>query len=113
MYCRGCGTRNEEDARFCNSCGERLTSQEPSVVRPVHVPNHLVWAILVTIFCCMPFGIVSIAYAAQVNGKLASGDLDGAQETSDNAKKWAWVSFWVGVGTTLIGLLLVAVGLVL
>ena len=25
-----------------------------------NIPNHLVWAILSTLFCCLPFGIVSI-----------------------------------------------------
>ena len=39
------------------------------------VPNNLVWAILSTLFCCLPAGIVSIVYAAQVNGKLAAGDI--------------------------------------
>ena len=45
------------------------------------VPNNLVWAILSTLFCCLPAGIVSIVYAAQVNGKLAAGDIAGAQES--------------------------------
>ena len=43
-----------------------------------YVPNHLVWAILSTLFCCLPLGIVSIVFAAQVNGKLAAGDVAGA-----------------------------------
>jgi len=37
------------------------------------VPNYLVQAILCTICCCLPFGIVAIVYAAQVNGKVAGG----------------------------------------
>ena len=40
--------------------------------------NYLVWAILTTLFCCLPLGIVSIVFAAQVDGKLASGDYAGA-----------------------------------
>lgn len=58
------------------------TSQE-------YVPNHLVWAILTTLFCCLPLGIVSIVYAAQVDGKRAAGDLTGAWEASRKAKTWA------------------------
>ena len=63
------------------------------------IPNHLVWAILSTLFCCLPAGIVSIVYAAQVNGKLAAGDIAGAQESSEKAKKWAiWSAIaWVVV----------------
>jgi hypothetical protein len=52
-------------------------------------PNNLVWAILVTLFCCLPFGIVSIVYAAQVNGKWQAGDAAGAQESSRKARQWA------------------------
>jgi len=61
------------------------------------VPNNLVWAILATLFCCLPGGIVSIVYAAQVNGKLAAGDIAGAQDSSEKAKKWAIYSAIAGV----------------
>ena len=74
-------------------------------------PNNLVWAILTTLFCCLPFGIVSIVYAAQVNGKWAAGDAQGARESSDKAKKWA---IWAAVSGVVIGvlyaILVIAVG---
>ncbi len=57
-----------------------------------YVPNHLVWAILSTLFCCLPLGIVSIVYASQVDGKRAAGDISGAREASDKAKFWAMLS---------------------
>jgi ABC-type multidrug transport system permease subunit len=50
--------------------------------------NYLVESILVTIFCCQPFGIISIVYASQVNSKYALGDYEGAKIASQNAKKW-------------------------
>lgn len=61
------------------------------------VSNNLVWAILSTLFCCLPLGIVSIVFAAQVNTKLAAGDVAGAQESAAKAKKWAIYSVigWV------------------
>jgi hypothetical protein len=61
------------------------------------VSNNLVWAILSTLFCCLPLGIVSIVFAAQVNTKLAAGDVVGARESADKAKKWAIYSViaWV------------------
>ncbi len=62
-----------------------------------HVPNYLVWAILATLCCCLPGGIVAIVYAAQVDGKLASGDYHGAVEASNNAKMWSWISFGGGL----------------
>jgi Interferon-induced transmembrane protein len=61
------------------------------------VPNYLPQAILSTIFCCQPIGIVAIVYAAQVNGKQEAGDYEGAIKASDNAKKWCWISFAVGI----------------
>lgn len=65
-------------------------------------PNNLVWAILTTLFCCLPLGIVSIVYAAQVNGKFAAGDLAGAQDSSRKAKQWAIWSAVAGVVVMVI-----------
>lgn len=50
--------------------------------------NYLVESILVTIFCCQPFGIVGIVYASQVNSKFAAGDYQGALKASKSAKSW-------------------------
>lgn len=50
--------------------------------------NYLVESILVTILCCMPFGIVGIVFASQVNTKFAAGDKDGALRSSENTKNW-------------------------
>lgn len=74
-------------------------------------PNYLVWAILTTIFCCMPTGIVSIVFAAQVNSKWQMGDIDGAMNSSKNAKTWAWVSFGVGLVTYIVYIALVFLGI--
>ncbi|MBB1062150.1 CD225/dispanin family protein [Marilutibacter spongiae] len=57
-----------------------------------YVPNNLVWAILTTLFCCMPLGIVSIVYAARVDGLRAAGDIAGARSAADSARNWALAS---------------------
>ncbi len=75
------------------------------------IPNYLVQAILVTFFCCLPLGIVSIIFAAQVNSKLAVGDVQGALASSRQAKQWAWIAFGVGAGCILIYILLMVLGL--
>ena len=72
--------------------------------RPPDIPNYLVQSILVTIFCCLPFGIVAIINAAQVGSKLGVGDIAGASEASEKAKKWCWVSFWIGLVAVVFGL---------
>jgi ABC-type arginine/histidine transport system permease subunit len=68
------------------------------------IPNYLVQSILVTLCCCLPFGIVAIIFAAQVNSKLAAGDVAGAREASGNAKRWCWIAFGVGIVLQLIWL---------
>ena len=59
--------------------------------------NWLVEAILVTILCCLPFGIVGIVYAAQVNTKTPAGDMEGAEKARNEAAKWTKIGFWVGI----------------
>jgi hypothetical protein len=64
--------------------------------------NHLVWAILTTVLCCLPFGIPAIIFASQVDGKYASGDYQGAEESSRKAKTWSLVAgITGGVGILL------------
>ena len=69
---------------------------------PTFVPNYLGPAIVVALFCCPIPGIPAILYAAQVNNKLAAGDVAGAMESSRKAKLWVWVTFWVGIAANVI-----------
>jgi hypothetical protein len=69
-----------------------------------------VWAILSTLFCCLPFGIVSIVFAAQVDSKYNAGDHAGSVNASENAKKWAIISAVVAVALTALWFL-VAIGI--
>lgn len=66
------------------------------------VPNLLVPAILCTICCCMPAGIVAIVKAAQANARVAAGDRAGARKAADEAHFWCWLSFAIGIVVTLI-----------
>lgn len=59
--------------------------------------NYLVESILVTIFCCIPLGIVGIVYGAQVNSKYAAGDFEGALKASNQAKSWVTWGFISGL----------------
>jgi hypothetical protein len=99
MFCRKCGAQNEDNAYNCVRCGEIL--QQPVTILPpapaVKIPNYLVQAILITLCCCLPLGIVSIVYAAQVNGKIQSGDIQGALDASGKAKMWCWIGFGLGL----------------
>jgi hypothetical protein len=58
--------------------------------------NYLVWAILCTVLCCLPFGIVSLVYSTKVSGLWAQGQYGEAQAAAANAKKWAIIGAIVG-----------------
>ena len=75
-------------------------------------PNHLVWAILSTLFCCLPLGVASIVFAAQVNSKWNAGDAAGAQESSAKARKFALWSTIVGVVLLVLYILLIVGGVI-
>ncbi|HEV7935634.1 MAG TPA: CD225/dispanin family protein [Actinomadura sp.] len=68
-------------------------------------PNHLVWAILSTIFCCQVPGIVSIVFSSQVNSKYQQGDYAGANDSSSKAKTWALVATGLGVAAWVFWIL--------
>ncbi len=73
------------------------------------IPNYLTQAILCTIFCCVPAGIVAIIYASQVNSKKQMGDLGGAAESSSKAQTWCWVAFGLGlIGIALNVMIVIA-----
>ena len=69
-------------------------SQPKVVVRP---PANMASAILATLFCCLPFGIVAIVYAAQVDSKFNAGDYDGANQASRSASTWCNIAVLSGI----------------
>ena len=66
----------------------------------VGVRNYI--AILSTVCCCLPFGVVSIVYASKVDGLYRAGLYDEAQRASDEAKKWAIISAVVGFAASTL-----------
>ncbi|MFT3990257.1 MAG: CD225/dispanin family protein [Luteolibacter sp.] len=75
----------------------------PTAVNPVSagekIPTYLWQSIVVTCFCCLPFGVPAIVYAAKVDGLQARGDIAGALAASKSAKTWSIVSVcaWIVV----------------
>ena len=61
------------------------------------IPNYLVQSILVTVCCCIPFGIAAIVFAAKVDSLASSGRIAEAQEASRKAKMWCWISIPMGI----------------
>ncbi len=107
MYCRNCGALNDDNAWKCVSCGQVLPHGNGASVPAEAIPNYLVQAILATLFCCLPFGIVAVVFAAQVNSRVAAGDVPGALDASGKARTWAWVAFLCGLISSILTFLLV------
>ncbi len=73
----------------------------PPSSTPASIPNYLVMAIL-SVLCCWPLAIVAIIFAAQVNGKIAAGDIQGAMSASKNAKLFSMIAIGLGLAGAII-----------
>ena len=127
MNCPNCSTSNLDTASICVNCGKPLAggpahSYTPPPAPPSQssytpprppaggafgapaeaIPNYLVQSILITLCCCLPLGVVAIVFAAQVNSKLAAGDVAGAREASNKAKMFCWIGFGIGLVVSCI-----------
>ncbi|WP_439031711.1 CD225/dispanin family protein [Gordonia terrae] len=82
--------------------------QQPYGMNPAgpEPDNNLVWAILATVLCCLPLGIVSIVKSTSVSKLWAAGDYAGAQKAADEAKKWA---LWSAISSVVIWVLIIIV----
>jgi fatty acid desaturase len=70
-----------------------FTGMAPPTGPPLPVvsppPSYLVFGILTTIFCFLPFGIVSIVKGSSVAALWAQGRYDEAHRASRAARNWA------------------------
>ena len=81
-----------------------------NVVNQLPPKSWLVESILVTLLCCLPFGIVGIINAANVNGQWQAGQYEQAQKSSDNAKKWTIIGAVCGLIGVIISVIFTVVG---
>jgi len=68
----------------------------PPIGAAPNIPSYLWQSIVLTLCCCLPFGVVAIVFSSQVNSKLSAGDVAGAMEASRKARMWCWIAFAVG-----------------
>ena len=60
-------------------------------------PTNMVWAILATVLCCIPLGIMGIVYAGKVSKLYLAGDLEGAKKASETGAWWCIAAITIGV----------------
>jgi len=87
---------------------QNWTPPPPPAGGSATVPNYLVPAII-SIFCCWPLAIPAIIFATQVNGKVAAGDVAGAQDASKKAKMFSFLAIGLGLAGILIYITMVLV----
>lgn len=90
-----------------NQNPQSATAQQP---RPAKPDDFLPWAILSTVFCCLPFGVVAIIRSTQVNNYWAQEKYDEAAKAAADARKWTYWSAGVAVAVWVIYIFLVALG---
>ena len=69
------------------------------------------WAILTTLFCCLPLGIAAIVFSSQVNSKWNVGDVAGAQAASNKARQFSIWAAVAGVVLVILYVILLVAGL--
>lgn len=111
MHCPNCEKDNIPGVARCAHCGARLPTIAPPVVdapaRASHeVRSHLTWAILTSLLCSFPIGIVAVVHAYRVSPSLQAGDVARARQDSRKALRWAWLSVAVAVAAVALYLVL-------
>ena len=77
----------------------RPTAAKPSGPPP---PTYMFQAILVTLFCCLPLGIVSIIKASQVSSAFQAGQYDLALQNSKEAANWVNTATICGIAVFVL-----------
>jgi hypothetical protein len=80
----------------------------PASGAPANVPNYLIPAII-SLFCCLPLGVVGVIFAAQVNGKIAANDIPGAMDSSKKAKLFSFLAIGLGLAGIICYILMIVI----
>ncbi|MBQ9466450.1 MAG: CD225/dispanin family protein [Muribaculaceae bacterium] len=70
----------------------------------------MVMAILTTLFCCLPLGIVAIIKASSVSSLWSQGRYDEARVAADEAGKWSKYALICGLVVIVIYILMMVAG---
>lgn len=117
-YCHKCGNELPDGASFCPKCCANIPNTATALPQnglgtpSPCPPTYLALSIVVTVLCCLPFGIVGIIKSGNVSKEYAAGNYSGALEASRLAKKWSIIGICCGLFWPIIYVILVACGMV-
>jgi hypothetical protein len=111
MFCKSCGAEISDQADVCLKCGVKVNKENAAAVSNSQQPpkTWLVQSILVTIFCCLPFGIAGIINALKVESAFNAGNIEEANRRSAQAGKWTKLAFWLGLAVIIIDIVICAI----
>lgn len=89
------GMSDWTEAKEIEELSDLLQELPPQV--PPMPSNFLLPSILVTIFCCFPFGIIGIINALKVSDAYSMGNYTVAKEYSESAKEWSKIALGMGI----------------
>ncbi|XP_053384070.1 proline-rich transmembrane protein 1-like [Mercenaria mercenaria] len=92
--------------------GVQYNNAPPTVATVVPQPpaeDHMIAAILVTVFCFFPTGILAIMRASDAKAAASYGDMQSADRHAKSAKKMINISIIAGIVCTLVMIALVIV----
>lgn len=115
-YCPKCGNAVPERTAFCPKCGTNVQdatvqqTQNYQQPMPPCPPTYLALSIIVTVLCCLPFGIVGIIKSSSVSKEYAVGNYSGALGASKQAKTWSIAGLCCGLLWIIIYIILTVCG---
>lgn len=85
-------------------------SELPTAIVPPCPPTYLALSIIVTVLCCLPFGIVGIVKSSNVSKEYAAGNYARAKDASKQAKTWSIIGLCCGLFWIILYIILLACG---
>ena len=87
---------------------KRILNEIPPEI-PKMPDTYLVWAILATIFCCLPFGIAGIVNAIKVSETYEVGNYTEAENYSKKAEQWSLIAAISGISLLLLIIVIILI----
>lgn len=78
---------------------------------PLPPKNWLLENILITVFCCLPFGVVGIVQASRVEKLFYAGDHIGAAAAAKSAKQFCMIGFFTGLLLGIVSIIFFVLGI--